>query len=294
MLGGNPGYYPVPSISDLMLYVQPLPGCYLDSTNLASGQIHTITAEFFDATGTAIESATPLTVYVDNNPCSVSLAQAAIGASSATTDCGYLAYNPLTAATDDVTIAYSAGQPEGFANWSFSLTKAGTSVYSTGGPVTTPPTPFAETVAGLLGTCTVAAFAAYVYVAATANTGWSRCSQYDRSALEAFALAPRGCGDGSSTEVDTSGTSQRHGCGAPGRSLPSLILGPDVKIEMDLTVALVAARDDASARHHVPAKHGETGTGTPRRRSFPEPPSHSWSMQCSQEKVRLPIPNAPG
>ena len=55
---GNPGYYPVPSISDLMLYVQPLPGCYLDSTNLASGQIHTITAEFFDATGTAIESAT--------------------------------------------------------------------------------------------------------------------------------------------------------------------------------------------------------------------------------------------
>lgn len=190
MLGGNPGYYPVPSISDLMLYVQPLPGCYLDSTNLASGQIHTITAEFFDATGTAIESATPLTIYVDNNPCSVSLAQAAIGASSATTDCGYLAYNPLTAATDDVTIAYSAGQPEGFANWSFSLTKAGTSVYSTGGPVTTPPTPFAETVAGLLGTCTVAAFAAYVYVAATANTGWSRCSQYDRSALEAFALAP--------------------------------------------------------------------------------------------------------
>ena len=146
--------------------------------------------EFFDATGTAIESATPLTIYVDNNPCSVSLAQAAIGASSATTDCGYLAYNPSTAATDDVTIAYSAGQPEGFANWSFSLTKAGTSVYSTGGPVTSPPAPFAETVAGLLGTCTVAAFAAYVYVAATANTGWSRCSQYDRSALEAFALAP--------------------------------------------------------------------------------------------------------
>ncbi len=42
----------------------------------------------------------------------------------------------------------------------------------------------------MLGTCTVAAFAANVYVAATANTGWSRCSQYDRSALEAFALAP--------------------------------------------------------------------------------------------------------
>ncbi len=52
MLGGNPGYYPVPSISDLMLYIQPLPGCYLDSTNLTSAQTHTITVEFFDATGT--------------------------------------------------------------------------------------------------------------------------------------------------------------------------------------------------------------------------------------------------
>jgi len=27
-------------------------------------------------------------------------------------------------------------------------------------------------------------------VAATANTGWARCSQYDRSASQAFALAP--------------------------------------------------------------------------------------------------------
>ena len=97
MLGGNPGYYPVPSVSDLMLYIQPLPGCYLDSTNLASAQTHTITVEFFDASANPIESATPLTIYVDNNPCSVSLAPAAIGASSATTDCGFLAYNPLTA-----------------------------------------------------------------------------------------------------------------------------------------------------------------------------------------------------
>ena len=113
MLGGNPGYYPVPSVSDLMLYIQPLPGCYLDSTNLASGQTHTITAEFFDAERQPVESATPLTIYVDNNPCSVSLAQAAIGASSATTDCGFLAYNPATAATDDVTIAYSRGTARG-------------------------------------------------------------------------------------------------------------------------------------------------------------------------------------
>ena len=89
-----------------------------------------------------------------------------------------------------MTIVYTAGQPEGFANWSFSVTKAGTSIFATEGPASSPPTTFSETVANMLGTCTVAAFAAYVYVAATANTGWSRCSQYDRSALEAFALAP--------------------------------------------------------------------------------------------------------
>jgi hypothetical protein len=118
------------------------------------------------------------------------LAPAAIGASSATTDCGFLAYNPATAATDDVTVSYTAGQPEGFANWSFSLIKAGTTIATAAGPVTSPPAPFSETVAGMLGTCTVAAFAANVYVAATANTGWARCSQYDRSASQAFALAP--------------------------------------------------------------------------------------------------------
>jgi hypothetical protein len=190
MLNGNPGYYPVPSISDLMLYIQPLPGCYIDSTNLTSAHTHTITVEFFHANGTTLEPATPLTIYVDNNPCFVSLSQAAIGSNSATTGCGFLAYNSGTATTDHVTIAYSGGQPEGFANWSFSVTKAATPIYSTGGPATSPPATFSETVAAMLGTCTVAAFAANVYVAATANTGWGRCSQYDRSAVEAFALAP--------------------------------------------------------------------------------------------------------
>ena len=173
-----------------MLYIQPLPGCYLDSTSLASGQTHTITVDFFDAAAHHVESATPLVVYVDNNPCSVSLAPAAIGANSATTDCGFLAYNPATKSTDHVTVTYSVGQPEGFANWSFSLIKAGTTIASASGPVTSPPAPFSETVATMLGTCTVAAFAVGVYVAATANTGWSRCSQYDRSASQAFALAP--------------------------------------------------------------------------------------------------------
>jgi hypothetical protein len=42
-------------------WLPSLPGCYLDSTNLASGQIHTITVDFYDATGiTVLASAAPL------------------------------------------------------------------------------------------------------------------------------------------------------------------------------------------------------------------------------------------
>jgi hypothetical protein len=36
----------------------------------------------------------------------------------------------------------------------------------------------------------IAAFAADVYVAASANNGWGRQSQYDAQALIAFVLAP--------------------------------------------------------------------------------------------------------
>lgn len=68
LLDGSPGYYPVSAISDLMLYIQPLPGCYLDSTNMTSGQPHTITVDFYDSTGVSVESAAPLRILVDNNP----------------------------------------------------------------------------------------------------------------------------------------------------------------------------------------------------------------------------------
>ena len=154
-------------------------------------ELHAITVDFFNAGGGLIESATPLKIYVDNNPCSVSLSMAAIGSNSATTDCGYLQYSPASKATDHVTIAYAAGHPEGFATWSFSLIKSATPVpgAAAGGAVPSGPA-YTSTVGTLLGTCTVAAFSASVYVAATANTGWSRCSQYDRSAWEAFPLAP--------------------------------------------------------------------------------------------------------
>ena len=42
----------------------------------------------------------------------------------------------------------------------------------------------------LMGKCKVAGCAASLYVAATAINGWDRQSEYDRSAQEAFAVAP--------------------------------------------------------------------------------------------------------
>jgi hypothetical protein len=188
-VGGLPGFYTVPSVADLALYVQPLPGCYLDSTDLTDGALHTIQVDFFDSAGEGLESGAPLQILVDNRPCAVTLDQAAIGAVSATTDCGYLSYNPLTKATDQVTIAYTATQPGGFGTWSFSLTKASSAISSAQGAVPAPGG-FQASVASVLGTCNIAAFAAEIWAGATATSGWWRCSQYDRSAVKAFALAP--------------------------------------------------------------------------------------------------------
>ena len=184
------GFYQVPSIADLALFIQPLPGCYLDSTTLSDGALHQIAVQFYDASGVPTNAADPLSILVDNRPCAVTLNQAAIGANSATTDCGYLQYNPTTKATDELSVPYSAGQPGGFGLWSFTMTKASNQIVALGGPVPSPLV-FQESVSDALGTCpTVAAFVAEIYATATATTGWARCSQYDRALLEGFALAP--------------------------------------------------------------------------------------------------------
>lgn len=195
-LNGQPGYYPVPSVSDLALWLQPLPGCYLDSTNLASAQLHTITVDFYSASGASLESATPLAIYVDNNPCTATITAPTLNGVSANA-CGFLPYNPLTTASEIVAIPFGASQPEGFATYAFRLTRGTASVLLSqpaSGPVggITPATdPIKETVAALFAPsgCTIAGFAALVYVWAEAITGWSRCSQYDAQAVEAFVLA---------------------------------------------------------------------------------------------------------
>ena len=187
-INGVPDSYPVPTLTDLGLYIQPLPGCYLDSTTLSDGT-HTIEVSFFDGSGHLLETSPGLLILVDNRPCSVTLDQAAIAGTSATTACGFLPYNPATTATDQLTIAYTATQPGGHGTWAFYVTKSAAPLYQAQGAVPAPGI-FQEPVAAVLGPCTVAAYAAEVGAFATAVTGWWRCSQYDRSALEAFALAP--------------------------------------------------------------------------------------------------------
>jgi hypothetical protein len=199
-IGSNPGYYPVFTAAQAEQWLPSLPGCYLDSTNLASGQLHTITVDFYDATGvTILASATPLKIYVDNNPCTAVLTAATFNGNPAT-PCGYLSYTTATE-NENVEIPFLAAQPEGKATFSVSLYRGVTPVTGAlsgtiSGAVTSAWADFGATAQGLLNfqpntpPCTTAAFAAYLYVAATAQTGWWRCGELDASAAEAFMLVP--------------------------------------------------------------------------------------------------------
>jgi hypothetical protein len=191
-LAGHPGYYPVLSSTDLADWIpDPPPGCYLDSTSLTSGELHTIVVDFFDASLTHIKSSAPLKIFVDNNRCVASISMPTLDGSPANA-CGYLPYIPGLTPSEEVSIAFTASQPEGFATYSFEVIKgAGTLMLSQGGPVSSVVSPVTDSAAALLGGCLVAAFAAEAQVAASASSGWSRQSQYDASALIAFALAPR-------------------------------------------------------------------------------------------------------
>jgi hypothetical protein len=113
-----------------------------------------------------------------------------VAGNSVTNPCGMLKFNVSTVQTDKVKIVYVASHPLLFANYSFSIVKGANTIYSTSGPVAYVPFVYEDTVANLLGTCPSAAFAAQLYVAATAINGISRQSQYDASRTIAFALTP--------------------------------------------------------------------------------------------------------
>jgi hypothetical protein len=174
--------------------MNPALGSLMDSTNL-SNALHTFVVEFVNGSGVVLATSPlgpPYQIRIDNNQCVGVLFEPAIGGTPADA-CGILRY---TSTAQVVTMGLTASHPNNFATFSFSLIRGHGSppapVISgtTSGPVSTAPAAITGTVAGLLGTCSgMAAFAESLYVAATANSGWARQSQYDASDLLAFTLA---------------------------------------------------------------------------------------------------------
>lgn len=132
-----------------------------------------------------------VTVHVDNNPCTAAIAPPTLNGVPAN-DCGVLEYT--AASPGSVNLTYTASHPHGFATYNFTLVRGAT--------VLTPPTVSEQSVGGgsfsvtegvndlLSANCPIAGFSENLYVKATATDGWNRQSQYDRSAVRAFVLAP--------------------------------------------------------------------------------------------------------
>jgi hypothetical protein len=185
------GYYPVRPISQIFLWMNPSLGGMVNSTDLSNG-MHTIVLDFVNGAGTVLETSTPLTIRVDNNPCSATISFPTLAGGAVPADaCGLIHY----VAKDGklVSIAFTASHPTGFATYALSLIRGLTGITlppPTSGPVSAVVTPVSDTVANLMGKCDVAGFAAWVYVWAMATNGWGRQSQYDASAAVAFVLAP--------------------------------------------------------------------------------------------------------
>lgn len=189
VIAGKPGYLPVHPVSDLFLWYNPSLGAFLDSTQLPNG-MNKIVLEFVTATGAPVATTAPLTIRVDNNHCTASITQPTLNGVAADPVCGVLKYTGFNALP--VVMAYAGSHPNNFANYSFTLIKGVATLTppSTHGPVSALVSPATATAATLLGKCTVAGFAEYIYVAATTNNGWGSQTQYDASAAIAFVLAP--------------------------------------------------------------------------------------------------------
>jgi hypothetical protein len=196
----QPGFYPVRTSP--FLFMNPSLGSLMDSTGL-SNALHTLVVQFvrpnplpFAINPIVLATTAPVIFRVDNNPCRALLAPPKVGINVADA-CGILRY---VLPTDTVNMVFTASQANNFADYSFDLIR-GLNVPpfpviagATSGQVSaaTNPGTITGTVTGLLGPCLaggMAAFAESLYVAARANNGWSRQSQYDASALIAFTLA---------------------------------------------------------------------------------------------------------
>ena len=152
-------------------------------------------------------------ISIDNRPCSASIDLPVVGGvviDETTPEgfvCGFLEYET----GDDIKIAFNASQPGNNAEATFTLKRGYTklnamsmsrvevaSALSTGPYQNDSDGDFHQTVdvSQILGKCTNAAFAEYLYVYAKATNGWHRLSGYDAADLRAFALALDDSNDG--------------------------------------------------------------------------------------------------
>ena len=189
-LAGKPGFLPVHTLIDLAQWFTPTLGTFLDSTLLPNG-LSTLIVEFVNAPGVPVgPTPTPLTILVDNNHCTGSLAQPTLGGATADTTCGLLHYTGKT--PPQVVMPFTAAHPNNYATYSLTLIKGVNTLTppSIGGPISAAASPITGTLPALLGSCTIAGFAEYLYVAATAVDGRYRQSAYDYTNAIAFVLAP--------------------------------------------------------------------------------------------------------
>jgi hypothetical protein len=127
-------------------------------------------------------------VLIDNQDTSASIDS--VSAAGHTADkCGMLHYKE---ADDDVAISFHATHPNSYLTWSLGVSLGFYGgVASESGNSSSPPepeNPLVRDAGELLHGCTNGAFAVNLYTAASATDGYSRQSQYDRSASVAFAL----------------------------------------------------------------------------------------------------------
>jgi hypothetical protein len=161
----------------------------------ADGTINTRVA----APSEIVDNGLVFTVVVDNSRCDADIDPPVLSAGVSDDDCGFLRY----ADGASLLLAFAATHPNDRAVFSFSVVRGITAVAaaSTSGEVAASAAPYTLAggeyshsfpVATLLEDCPSAAFAADLYVTAKATNGNARLSEYDRSALRAFALAEGG------------------------------------------------------------------------------------------------------
>jgi hypothetical protein len=170
------------------------------ATDDLSGTIQTRDAALLGLVDAALNRMV-VTVRVDNNPTFARIDAPSVGGSLAADECGVMSYASRALAVD---VPFLALQRNRFANYSFyvqrgAVTPAEYSAVGTAAvnaaamPGAIPPSPPGDplpTVDSLLDSCNLAGFTEQLYVAHMATDGWSRQSQYDRSAARAFVLAP--------------------------------------------------------------------------------------------------------